>query len=290
MNSICLTASNVVSGTHNASYVYKFPSSAVFGNHSIALAGLTCYSCVFNVTAALGNNKLSLVIYPADAYALPYNIVIPDGSYTVDALNSYFQYYSIQNGLYMIDAVGSYHYFASFAINAVKYAIEVQTFSIPVNGTFDGLPLGWYLPSNFPVAVGAGTYWNPVITFPSGMSEYFGFAAGFSTAPNSGLTTTLAYLSTIAPQINPNPSVLVSVTGISNKFAVSPIIYSFSSAGVAFGSMISEKPNNLLWCSLNSGTYSEIRVTFLGSDFRPLTMLDPSITMLLAIKPNSSLL
>jgi len=183
--------------------------------------------------------------------------------------------------------VGSYHYFASFAVNAVKYAIEVQTYSIPYNGDIATLPVGWTLPLAFPVPAAIGVSWNPVLNFPKGMASYFGFAENFSTAANSGNTTTLAYLSTISPQINPNPSVLVSITGINNKYAISPIIYSFSSAGVAFGNMISEKPNNLLWCTLNSGTYSEIRVSFLGSDFRALPMLDPSITMLLTIKANS---
>ena len=283
MNSICLTTSNLVR-TGNNSFVYKFPSSAFFDNHSIALSSLTCYSCVFNVTAALGNNLLNMSIFDN---TVDYRIVIPDGSYSVADLNSYFQYYSIQNSLYLIDAVGSYHYFASFAVNAVKYAIEVQTYSIPYCGDIVTLPVGWTLPVGFPVPEFDGVSWNPVLNFPKGMASYFGFAENFSTSVNSGLGTTLAYLSTISPQINPNPSVLISITGISNKYAISPIIFSFSSAGVSFGNMISEKPNNLLWCALNSGTYSEIRVNFLGSDFRPLAMLDPSITMLLTIRQNS---
>jgi hypothetical protein len=217
-----------------------------------------------------------------------YTITIPDGSYTVADLNSYFQYYSIQNSLYLIDDLGSYHYFASFAVNAVKYAIEVQTTAIPYQGGLAQLPIGWSYAAGFPVTLVTGISWNAVMIFPKGMASYFGFAENFETDPNIDVTTTLAYLSTICPQINPNPSILVSITGISNKYSVSPIIYSFSSAGVAFGGMISEKPNNLMWCALNPGVYSEIRVTFLGSDFRPLSMLDPSITMLLTIKANSS--
>jgi hypothetical protein len=121
MNSICLTQANLVPGSGNSSFVYRFPSSANFDHHSIALASLSCYSCVFNVSAALGNNILFMKIFndPASMYT----ITIPDGSYTVADLNSYFQYYSIQNSLYLIDDVGSYHYFASFAINAFKFAI-----------------------------------------------------------------------------------------------------------------------------------------------------------------------
>ena len=288
MNVVCLTGKDVVVGTNNSSYVYRFPCSANLNDHSIALASLTLFSCWFNVTAALGNNKLSLTIFPADAYAVPYPIVIPDGSYSVADLNSYLQYWSIENSLYLIDATGNYVYLLSVAVNLVSYAIEIQTISCPYNGDESTLPLGWTLPLGFPVAPAIGASWNAVLTVPIGMSEYLGQVVGFATDANSGVGTTLAYISTICPQIQPTPNVMVSITGISNKYASTPIIYSFSSAGVAFGSMLSEKPNNLLWSNLNSGTYNELRVTFLGTDMRPMNLLDPSITLLLAIKSNLS--
>ena len=286
MNVICLTQANVVSGSGNSSFVYRFPTSVNFENHSIALASLTAFSCWFNVTAALGNNKLSLTIFPADAYTATYQIVIPDGSYSVADLNSYLQYWAIENSLYLVNADGNYFYFLNVAVNAVKYALEIQTTSCPYNGDIATLPVGWTLPVGFPVAPAVGLSWNAVLTVPVGMSEYLGQAVGFSTSANSGVGTTLAFLSTICPQINPTPNVMVSIQGISNRYAQSPVIYSFSSAGVAFGSMIQERPNELLWNQLSAGTYNEIRVSFLGTDFRPLPLLDPSITLLLAIKSN----
>ena len=287
MNVVCLTQSNVVQGTGNSTFVYKFPCSVNLNDHSVALASLTLFSCWNNVSAALGNNKLSLTIFPADAYARTYSIVIPDGSYSVADLNSYLQYWAIQNNLYLITAEGTYVYFLSIAVNVVRYAIEIQTISCPYNGDVGTLPLGWTLPLGFPVAPAVGASWNAVLTVPKGMSEYLGQVEGFATAANSGNVSTLGYLSTICPQIQPNPNVIVSITGISNKYAASPVIYSFSSAGVNFGSMLSERPNNLLWSTLNSGTYNELRVTFLGTDLRPMVLLDPSITLLLAIKPNN---
>jgi len=289
MNVVCITGKDVVAGTNNSTYTYRFPSSINLNDHSVALASLTMYSCYYNVTAAIANNVFTITIYPADAYTQTFTITVPDGSYTVADLNSYFQYWSIQNSPYLINAVGDYVYFASFAVNAVKYAIELQTISCPYNGDEGTLPLGYTLPLGFPTAPAVNASWNAVVAFPNaGMAEYFGFSVNFATAANSGNTTTLAYLSTICPQIQPNPSLLLSITGISNKYAATPIIYSFSSAGVPFGSMISEKPNNMMWSNLNSGTYNELRITFLGTDLRPMTLLDPSITLLLAIKSNLS--
>jgi hypothetical protein len=166
----------------------------------------------------------------------------------------------------------------------------LHTIACGYNGDLVNLPIGWSLPLGFPIALAVGVPWNAVVSFPNaGMASYFGFATGFSTDANSGIGTTLAYLSTIAPQVQPNPSVLISLNGINNKYAASPIIYSFSSAGVNFGAVIEERPNNLLWSNLNAGNYNELRITFLGTDMRPMNLLDPSITMLLVIKSNMSL-
>ena len=286
MNVVCLTQANLVQGTGNSTFTYRFPNSVQLDNHSVALASLTMLSCWNNVSAALGNNTLSLTIFSADAYSYTYPIVIPDGSYSVADLNSYLQYWAIENSLYLINAAGNYVYFLNVAVNLVRYAIEIQTISCPYNGDAGALPLGWSLPVGFPVAPAVGASWNAVLTVPKGMSDYLGQVEGFATDANSGVGTTLAFLSTICPQIHPTPNVMVSITGISNKYAATPIIYSFSSAGVPFGSMLSERPNELLWSTLNSGTYNELRITFLGTDLRPMTLLDPSITLLLAIKSN----
>ena len=67
MNVVAITGKDVVAGTSNSSYTYRFPCSVNLDNHSVALASLTIFSCYFNVTAALANNVFTITIYPADA-------------------------------------------------------------------------------------------------------------------------------------------------------------------------------------------------------------------------------
>jgi len=245
-----------------------------------------------SISEALGNNKFTFTIYPDDAWASTYTVTFPDGAYNVSYINNFFKYWSIQNGLYMINSVtGEYGYFASFSVNSVKYAVEIQTFSSVI-------PVGWTLALTFPLHAG-GDVWNPVLTFPSGFNLIIGYSSGFSTDSNSGgldvsptvnggviAGNTIAYLSSIAPQVQPNSTVLVSCNSIQNKYSQSPIIYAFSSAGTGFGDLIMDKPSHLCFSPLMPGIYSELRVTLLGTDLTPLAMQDPNITILFVIQEN----
>ena len=197
----------------------------------------------------------------------------------------------------MLDAAGGHVYFAAFALNRTRYAVEVQTFSVnPLSP-----PEGYTLPTSFP-AGGTSFSWNAVLTFPASFNHLIGYAAGFSTdanlslqasgiSPNGGTvsgSSTIAYLSTTAPQIQPNPVVLVSMTGVQNKYSLAPIIYSFTSGGVAAGALISERPSSLDYIAPIPGQYSELRITLLGTDFLPLQMQDGNISIMLLIKENVS--
>jgi hypothetical protein len=293
-STVCLNQSNVINPSSGANQlVYKFPTSTQFSNHSIALQSISVYYSWVSISSALNNNSFSITIYPNDAWSQTFTVTIPDGAYNISDLNSYFKYWSIQNGLYMInDLTGEYSYLASFTVNAVKYAVEVQTFlSEPA--------IGWSLAPNFPAAGGVGDVWNAVLSFPAGFNLIIGYAAGFTTDPTSAGATptptpnggvisngTIAYLSSLAPQVQPNSTVLVSCNSIQNKYSQSPILYAFSSAGTAFGELIMDKPAHLCFSPLMPGIYSELRLTLLGTSLMPLAMQDPNITVLLIIQEN----
>jgi hypothetical protein len=152
----------------------------------------------------------------------------------------------------------------------------VNTFPIPQT-----LPVGWTAPPGWTFAVNATT--QPTLTFPTAFSSIVGFAAGFATAGN-GTGTNYSVLSTVAPQVQPNPNVYLAVSNISNPYA-SPnsIIYAISPS-VAFGEQIVDTPPQFAFNTLLSGTYNQLRLQILGSNFQPLPILDPNVTILLAIR------
>jgi hypothetical protein len=123
------------------------------------------------------------------------------------------------------------------------------------------------------VQIPASSNFYKIVGFPSP------FDTGVSTAG-----TNLSFLSTIAPQVQPNPSIYVAISNISNNYAnPSTIIYSVS-PNVGFGEKIIEKPPEFTWNRLLSGTYSELRLQFLGVDFSPIQLLDPNISVLVCIR------
>jgi len=187
---------------------------------------------------------------------------------------------------------GACSYLASFSISAVKYAVEIQTFPFVV-------PVGSTLADGFPPSQGFGLQWNPVLTFPSAINLILGFPIGFSTDANSGgllvsptpsggtiSSNVIAYISTVTAQVQPNPSVLISCTGIRNKYSTAPILHAFTSAGTSFGNLIQDSVSSPAFSQLTSGTYNQIRIQFLGTNFLPLEMRDPNTTILLTIKEN----
>jgi hypothetical protein len=84
--------------------------------------------------------------------------------------------------------------------------------------------------------------------------------------------------------VQPNSVAYVSITNISNPYAnPSSIIYSLS-PNVAFGSQIIVTPSQFCWSPLLQGNYNQIRLQFLGSDYSPLQILDPQMTVMLVIR------
>jgi hypothetical protein len=203
-----------------------------------------------------------------------YQVNIPNGLYEIKDINSYLQFVMIQNGTYLINATGQYVYYAEMIVNPTRYAVQVNTFPVPT-----ALPAGWTLPSGF--AGFPTTSVSPVLTFPANFNKLIGFAPNFATTPAS---INQSFLSSVAPQVQPNPSIYLAISNIANKYAIpSSIIYSISPA-VAFGEQIIDTPPQFGWNKLLSGTYNELRVQLLGQDLQPLPILDPNMTILLCLR------
>ena len=290
MRAIVLNSTNIVPDGQNNKLVYKFPNSVQFKDNYITFASASMYYSWFNITTALQNNTFSYNWIDGAGIATTYTIVIPDGLYEVSTLNKLLQFNMIQNGHYLVNAAGDYVYYAEFLVNPARYAVEINTFLFPT-----ALPVGWTNPAAVPFPPQS---FNPIITLPAKINAVLGFVAGFATNQNLNnayvppvspyvsklVNGTLSYISTVAPNLQPNSSLLFSLSNIDNAYAQpSSILYTLT-PNVAVGEIINEKPPNFLWTKLINGTYNELRLTILGTDLSPITINDPSITIVLAIR------
>lgn len=305
MRTIVLNQSNLVQDGKNNTLVYKFPNSVTFSNSEIAISQITMYYSWFNISSQIGNNKFTFNWTGAGG-ALPYityTVTIPDGLYEIKDINNFLQFVFINGpGLttsiisptplspfYLVNSSGDNVYYAEFIVNPTAYAIQLNTFLVPT-----AVPGGWSNP--------AGTIlplisFNPLITTPAPFNAIVGFASTFASSQNQNNTgvnpgtataykigSTFSYLSTITPQVQPNPNLLIAISNIDNIYAnPTSIIYSLAPS-VAIGQLIVEKPPEFNFNRLLRGTYNELRIQFLGTNLQSLTIKDPNITILLVIR------
>ena len=250
-------------------------------------------------------------------------ITIPTGQYNISDLNNLLQSQMIASGLYFINSAGQNVYYAEIVISATQYKIQINTFPLPlstsftwnaVTGVWTGNAgtafVGWTTPvantanataafAGFPNALAGTTQYNPFLLIPANFNAIVGFAVGTYTIGassggslvNTGFDTAglnRSYVSTLTPQVQPNPSVFLVASNILNKFAVpNTIIYSFN-ANVGFGQLIVDKPQQFAWNALIKGTYNNLRLSITGLNFQPLTLLDPTTTIVLLIRDTTT--
>jgi len=228
-----------------------------------------------NINTSYGNNVFS---YNWIVAGVPttFQVVIPNGLYEIAQINNFLQYTFIQNSHYLVNSAGQNVYYAEIILNTTRYSVQTNTFAVPTV-----LPAGWTKPAALTLPV---TTFNPIVTYPAKFNEIVGYTAGFATAQNLGVGTTLSYLSSIAPQVQPNSNLLVSVSGIDNKYSnPSSIIYSVAPS-VNFGALIIEKPAQFNFNKLLSGTYNQLRLQLLTNTGQQIFIRDPNMTIIMLIR------
>ena len=288
-SSIVLTGANVLSSDRsNSTLVYNFPSSVSFSNHEIAVSSVSMYYAWDNVggtTTQLNNNQLSYT-WVALGVTTTYQVVIPAGLYEITDINNYLQFAFIQNGHYLINTAGQNVYYAEFLVNVNKYSVDINTFVVPT-----ALPTGWATPTAN-AATGAAAWvdfptqtFNPLITLPStsNFHDLVGYAGGFVTSQNTGVGTNLSYSSSVAPQVQPNPTLFLSCSLVNNPYAnPSTNIFAITPT-VAIGGQILIQPPEFTFNAIQ-GTTSSLTFQLRGSNGAVITIRDTNLAIILCIK------
>ena len=294
MRTIIMNTTNVVNDGQNNKLVYKFPNSVLFKDTYIALSSAQMYYSWFNISSNLGNNFFYYAWKDALGNVANYIVNIPDGLYEISTLNQLLQFEFISNGHYLVNSVGDNVYYAEFIVNPSRYAVQINTYLFPTS-----LPAGFTNPAAVPFP--PQTY-NPVINFPAKINEIFGFIVNFSTDFNNNNTFvapvsstyvsktaggTISYISTTAPNVQPNSNVILTLSNIDNRYA-SPTGACYTIIpSVGFGEVINEKPPEFIWNKLIAGTYNQITLSLIGTDLQPIIIGDPNMTFIFAIKDAS---
>ena len=283
---LVINSSNLSNPNTNGTYTYNFIGGGftVPDDMECMLSSAQIPYSIFNITSAYDNNRFRLS-FPTGAGAATFtdfNIVIPDGFYTIDNFNSFVQQYCITNGLYLINNNGENVYYIQFYINQTSYAVQLLLFSVPRS-----LPVGWTQPSNW---IGYSTYtadrtphMHVLVASPK-FGDFIGFNAGVYPTPTLQ-TTNYSVLSNKTPIASYVNSFIVHCSLVNNP-VVSPsdIIDAFQITNVNFGSNINYQPSVEKYVKLTRGTYSSMIIYLTDQNNNPIHLLDPNILITLLFK------
>jgi hypothetical protein len=275
---LILTQTNRV---NNSTYTYNFPYTVDLSNFELALANVSLYYSWFSITPQLNNNQFTFN-FPNGAGNTTYTVNITSGTYTVEQLNNFLEYFMFNNGLYLTNtATGELTYYLQILENENAYKIQIISYPLPTS-----LPSGF---TNGGSIVFPTVSRQPQLIVPNtDFVNLIGFSAG--TYPTTQNASTYTVNGDLTPQISGGiQSVIMNCNVVNNKYSStnSQSIHVLTSAGVPFGGLIVSEPNEYNFVPSGISSTSNITITFTDNYNRPLEIQDPNLTIKLLLKEKS---
>lgn len=277
---IILNNTMIVNDNFNNRMQYNFPSGSIqCRNASLSLKSVDMFFSWYNISSAYNNNVFE-IIFPTSTTPTTVTVTIPDGYYTIEQLNAYLEQVLILNNLYLVNSSGQYVYYLQMLSNPNSYALQLVCYAVPTS-----LPSGWSNPGSMTFPATATT---PQFTILSNsFTTWSGLTAG--TYPAVAQATTYSINSQNSPQVNPISSIIVLCSMVDNYVNTNPsVIDTFtpttSALGSSFGSLISYRPNELLFVPVRDASYNTFQLTFLDQNYNNIHILDSNITASLILK------
>lgn len=275
---LILNSSNLSNTFNKNIYTYKFLS----GNLKIPSFSELCIGSIqipysiFNISSIYGNNTVSF-IWPVGATTQIFNIVIPDGYYSVSDMQLFFELFFINNGLYLIDANGNNVYYFIMSYNVTYYAVQLLFFTLPTS-----LPPGYVQPANF---IGYPTVARtPILDVSLGsFNVYIGYSLGTYGSQNN--TANSSFNSNLTPVGSSVNSLVVRCNLIDNSVSRIPdVLDSFTIGATQFGTNIDYAPSFQKYVKIKSGNFSDLIIQIDDQDGNIIKFLDSNVLITLILR------
>jgi hypothetical protein len=280
MKTLILNSNNIVSGSGNSQFIYKFPSSVTFKNNLIGVASISQFFSTYNVNATnYNNNKYSYVWFDG----VTYSVNMPNGYYTINNLLTFLQNTMIQNNHFLVTSTGSNVYFLSFAANQTYYSTQLYSY---VLDTAIATTNDWTLPPGATWSIPAVPTVSQFMFGSNNFCYLFGFTPNYTwPATQTGFSSVQSVLSSQAPQINPFNSFLVYCSLVQNLSTIpSNLLYTYTPQNVTFGAIESYVPPYIGFNRVSDGTYNQFEIVIRDQLFNAISFEDPQTVITLFIK------
>lgn len=278
-NIIIFNSSNVI-GNNNSSFRFNFPQgSFTIKSGKICLVQSIIPYSNFNINTTYGNNTFSYNFPTANQSNTftNYDVLLPNGNYTLTDINRFLESVFIENNQYVIDENGDNVYFCQFVINPVYYAVQILCFPM-----YTSLPANYTLPPNF-----AGFPLTSICPQININNASFGTIIGYTVGLYGSTISTvpLSFLSNTTPNASPVNGIIMRVNLVNNSVVIpSDILTSFSFSGATFGTNIVHSPSFEQFIKVNPGTYSFITITLVDQNFNIIPFNDPNVLITLLLE------
>jgi hypothetical protein len=272
---IVINSSNYIQNSGNR-FVYRFPNTVKFDvGSSIAVANISMYNSIQNITIKRGNNVLIFNWLGVD-----YTFNIPEGYYSISDLNFYLQQQCIIRGLYMTANKNADNvYFVELVVNSIRYATSLNFYVIPTES--EALAKGYAKPSNatwaFPLVAQ-----TPRLSFNQSFGNLIGFTFGTYPLANPQ-PTNIQILSTETPVISPTDSLILTCNLVNSKYSIPSDVFFTLPLSSSVGSLIAFNNSTLVYNNITAQMFSTLEITFYDQLFQPVFLLDREITLQLSI-------
>ena len=283
---LVLNSNNVVSGTNNNTYQYKFIlGSLKLKNYEMAISSFVLPYSWFNVTNLYNNRTISFS-FPTGAITYALNITLPEGFYTVADIQNYIYLECINAGLYLIDSSGNYVLYANIYSNATYYANTINLSLVPI-----ALPAGWSFATSGIYSSLAGlptVAATPSCSFAAtgSLAVLLGFNASQTLASAAASYSTNSPNTPIGSTVN---GIIVRCSIINNPVIVpSDVLDAISITGATFGANINYLPSFQKYVDVSDGNYNQLTITLVDQNLNTVIARDPNILLTLQFRPKNN--
>lgn len=284
-SNIILNKTHIIGNKNNhLRYEFNKTQEFILGD-TLAVSHLNIYYSWFNITSKYNNNKFQYKWFNDTVDGEPtdiYDVIIPDGYYSIDTLNEFLIKKMVENKTYLKTSDGNNMYFIEFLTNSTYYAVEIRISSLSAGITDVIKPDGatWTIPE---------TPKCPIINILSNnnFGELIGFNPGMITeivAENIEDNLQYSFLNNFSPNLEPSSSYILTCSMIENNLSnPNDTLTSFSIPNnVGFGDLISLN-SDVIYSKIKPGLYKDVNIKIYDQNYNPLQILDPNMLIVLSI-------
>lgn len=258
------------------SFIYTFNSDQYLNNHVIGMQQCIIYNQFYNISSALGNNKVT-IDFPSGASAYhTTTYTIPDGYYdSADTFSTWLQSQMLASKYVTTPSANQTTYYLEMGTSKTEYAFTLTLYPVPIN-TAPPSGAGW--------SQLTGSARCPRITFGN-LGKVFGFST--TQVYGTGLSIKTITNSPVSPQIRDATTLIFTCNLVNNGGISFPSDFLYSQRiGNAFGSAIQSSPQEVLYSKISPANYRQIVIKIYDQNMKPISIIDPNVMFLLLLRQN----